>query len=72
MEARVGLEEADFECKNSLILHGDWSWSWGKSAFIRGCPTVATPEGEARAAEELRELARLEKGSSKGARAQRS
>ena len=52
--------------------HGDWSWSCGKSAFIRACPTVATPEDEARAAEELRELAHLEKGSSKGARAQRS
>jgi len=52
--------------------HGDWSWSCGKSAFIRACPTVATPEDEARAAEELRELARLEKGSSKGAPAQRS
>jgi hypothetical protein len=34
------------------------SWSCGKSAFIRACPTVATREDEARVAKELRKLAR--------------
>jgi hypothetical protein len=35
------------------------SWSCGKGTFIRACPTVATAEDEARAAAELRRLARL-------------
>ena len=52
--------------------HGDWSWSCGKSAFIRACPTLATAEDEARAEEELRELTRLEKGLSRGAPTRRT
>lgn len=39
------------------------SWSCGKIAFVGACPTVATPENEARAAAQLHKLARFtEKG----------
>ena len=37
------------------------SWSCSNSVFVRTCPTLATPEDEARVAEELRKLARLER-----------
>lgn len=34
------------------------SWSCFNSSFVKACPTVATPEDEARVAEELRKLVR--------------
>jgi len=34
-------------------------WSCSNSAFVRACPTVATPEDEERVAEAERKLARL-------------
>ena len=34
------------------------SWSCDKSVFVQACPTVATPEDEARVAEELRKQVR--------------
>ena len=36
------------------------SWSCSNSAFVRACPTLTTPEDEARVAKELRRQARSE------------
>ena len=36
-------------------------WSCSNSVFVRVCPTLATPEDEARVAEEYRKQARLER-----------
>ena len=45
---------------NTVHYHDrESSWSCSKSVFVRTCPTLATPEDEARVAEELRKLARL-------------
>ena len=38
------------------------SWSCSNRAFVQACPTVATPEDEARVAEELRKLGRWAEG----------
>jgi hypothetical protein len=48
------------------------SWSCSNSVFVRVCPTVATPEDEARTAEAEGKLARLEAGSSAGPAARRA
>ena len=47
-------------------------WSCSNSVFVRVCPTVATPEDEARVAQEERKFARLEAGSSAGPVARRT
>ena len=47
---------------NRIHYHDQVSkgWSCSNSVFVRTCPTLATPEDEARVAEEFRKLARLE------------
>jgi hypothetical protein len=45
---------------NTVHYHDqESSWSCSNSAFVRACPTLATPADEARVANELRKLARL-------------
>jgi hypothetical protein len=47
---------------NTVHYHDqESSWSCSNSVFVRTCPTLATPEDEARVEEELRKLARLER-----------
>ena len=44
---------------NTIHYHDQASsWSCGKSVFVKACPTVATPEDEARVAKELRKQVR--------------
>jgi hypothetical protein len=48
---------------NTVHYHDQQSsWSCSNSVFVRVCPTVATPEDEARVAKELRKQARLKRG----------
>jgi hypothetical protein len=66
------IEEIEGDRVHYREPHRNWSWSCGKSVFVRACPTLATPEDEARVAEEERKFARLEAGSSAGPAARRS
>ena len=45
----------------SIITTRSQGWSCSNSVFVRTCPTLATPEDEARVAEEFRKQARLER-----------
>ena len=44
---------------NTIHYHDQVSsWSCSNSVFVQACPTVATPEDEARVAQEVRKQAR--------------
>ena len=62
---RNGLYIREIEAIEGNRVHyhdeGTSGWSCSNSVFVRACPTLATPEDEARVAEEFRKLARLER-----------
>ena len=59
---RNGLFIRQIEAIEGKTVHyhdQESSWSCSSSVFIRTCPTLTTPEDEARVANELRKQARV-------------